>query len=66
MNAIGFFGYNIFYMSQTNIKKELKYGEDLVNISLVNQQIVNYNQNLLKQQASSARFALVIKKFTIY
>lgn len=48
-------------MSQTNIKKELKYGEDLVNISLVNQQIVNYNQKLLIRQSSSSRFAHEIK-----
>ena len=48
-------------MSQTNIKKELKYGEDLVNISLVNQQIVNYNQKLFKRQSSSSRFVLEIK-----
>ena len=44
----------------------MKYGEVSLNISLANQQIVNYNQKLLKQQASSARFALEIKKFTIY
>jgi hypothetical protein len=66
MNAIEFFGYIFFNNSLTNIKKEMKYGEVSLNISLANQQIVNYNQKLLKQQASSARFALEIKKFTIY
>lgn len=58
-------GIILFNMSQTNIKKELKYGEDLVNISLANQQIVNYNQKLLIRQTSSSRFAQEIK-FTIY
>jgi hypothetical protein len=66
MNAIEFFWYKKFSKRQTNIKKEMKYGEVSLNISLANQQIVNYNQKLLKQQASSARFALEINKFTIY
>jgi hypothetical protein len=36
----------------------MKYKEDSPNISLDNQQIVNYNQKLLIHPSSSSRFAL--------
>jgi hypothetical protein len=43
----------------------MKYGELSLNISLDNQQIVNYNQKLFKRQSSSSRFAHEIKIYYI-